>query len=67
MLLFDDTAGDEHIKLRAQKDLMFKALNNEQRDILANQTENVGKDLTQNVGGDKSISVGGPSGGGDYR
>ena len=43
--------GDEHIKLRAQKDLMFKALNNGQRDILASQTENVGKDVTQSVGG----------------
>ena len=33
MFLFDDTAGSEKVKLRAQKDLMFKALNNEQRDI----------------------------------
>ena len=29
MLLFDDTAGSENVKLRAQKDLMFKALNDE--------------------------------------
>jgi len=40
MLLFDDTKGAEKVKLRSQKDLMFKALNNEQRDILNSQTEN---------------------------
>ena len=50
MLLFDDTAGSELIKLRSQKDLMFKALNNEQRDIGVNQTENIGGDETINVG-----------------
>jgi type VI secretion system secreted protein VgrG len=50
MLLFDDTAGSEKVKLRSQKDLMFKALNNEQRDILASQTENIGQDETINVG-----------------
>jgi type VI secretion system secreted protein VgrG len=50
MLLFDDTKGDEHVKLRSQKDLMFKALNNEQRDILNSQTENIGQDETINVG-----------------
>ena len=58
MLLFDDTAGDEHIKLRAQRDLMFKALRNEQRDINGSQTEN--------IGGDETITVGGPKGGGDF-
>ncbi len=58
MLLFDDTAGSERVKLRSQKDLMFKALNNEQRDIGANQTEN--------VGGDETITVGGPTGGGNF-
>jgi type VI secretion system secreted protein VgrG len=50
MLLFDDTAGQERVKLRSQKDLMFKALNNEQRDIVNSQTENVGQDETINVG-----------------
>jgi type VI secretion system secreted protein VgrG len=50
MLLFDDTAGSEKIKLRAQKDLMFKALNDEQRDIVHDQTENVGDKETINVG-----------------
>jgi type VI secretion system secreted protein VgrG len=58
MLLFDDTAGSERVKLRSQKDLMFKALNNEQRDIGANQTEN--------IGGDETITVGGPTGGGNF-
>ncbi len=58
MLLFDDTAGSESVKLRSQKDLMFKALNNEQRDIGANQTEN--------IGGNETITVGGPTGGGNF-
>jgi type VI secretion system secreted protein VgrG len=50
MFLFDDTAGSEIVKLRSQKDLMFKALNNEQRDIVNSQTENIGQDETINVG-----------------
>src|SRR5271166_891187 len=50
MLMFDDTVGQERAKLRSQKDLMFKALNNEQRDIVSSQTENVGQDETINVG-----------------
>ena len=58
MLLFDDTAGKERVKLRSQHDLMFKALNNEQRDILGNQTET--------IGGDETITVGGPKGGGKF-
>ena len=58
MLVFDDTAGQERVKLRSQKDLMFKALNNEQRDI--------GHDQTENVGGDETITVGKPTGGGNF-
>ena len=53
MLTFDDTAGQEVIKLRSQRDLMVKALRNEQRDIKGSQTENIGGDLTQNVAGDQ--------------
>jgi type VI secretion system secreted protein VgrG len=63
MFLFDDTAGSEKVKLRAQKDLMFKALNDEQRDILHDQTENVGDKETINVG----YPVGnGPAGAGEF-
>jgi type VI secretion system secreted protein VgrG len=58
MFLFDDTAGSEKVKLRSQKDLMFKALNDEQRDILHDQTENIGNDET--------INVGFPSGSGNF-
>ena len=58
MFLFDDTAGSEKVKLRAQKDLMFKALHDEQRDILNDQTENIGNNET--------INVGFPSGSGDF-
>ncbi len=57
-LLFNDTAGSEVVKLRCQRDLMFKALRNEQRDIGGSQTEN--------VGGDETITVGGPTGGGNF-
>ncbi len=58
MLLFEDKAGQEFVKLRSQRDLMFKALRNEQRDIGGSQTEN--------VGGDETINVGGPTGGGNF-
>jgi type VI secretion system secreted protein VgrG len=57
-LLFNDTAGSEVVKIRAQKDLRFKALNNELRDIGGSQAEN--------IGGDETITVGGPSGGGHW-
>ncbi len=58
MLLFDDTVGDEHVKLRSQKALMFKSLGDETRDIGGSQTEN--------VGGNETINVGGPTGGGNF-
>ena len=58
MLLFDDSVGAEKVKLRSQKDLMFKALANEQRDIGGSQTEN--------IGGDETISVGTLQGGGNF-
>lgn len=58
MLLFDDTKNSEKIKIRAEKDLMFKALNDEQRDIGSNQTEN--------VGGDETITVGKSDKGGNF-
>ena len=57
-LLFNDTAGSEVVKLRCQRDLMFKALRNERRDI--------GGDQTENIGGDETITVGGPTGGGNF-
>jgi len=58
MLLFDDTAGNERVKLRAQNALMFKSLGDETRDIGGSQSET--------VGGDETITVGGPTGGGDF-
>ena len=64
MLMFDDTKDQERVKLRSQKDLMFKALNNEQRDILMSQTENVGKDETINVGMDMGHDL--EKGGGNW-
>lgn len=64
MLMFDDTVDKEKVKLRSQKDLMFKALNNEQRDILMCQTENIGKDETINVGMDMANDM--AKGGGNW-
>jgi type VI secretion system secreted protein VgrG len=64
MLMFDDTVNKERVKLRAQRDLMFKALNNEQRDILMSQTENIGKDETINVGMDMANDM--QKGGGNW-
>jgi type VI secretion system secreted protein VgrG len=64
MLMFDDTVNQERVKLRSQKDLMFKALNNEQRDILMDQTENIGKDETINVGMDMAHDL--QKGGGNW-
>jgi type VI secretion system secreted protein VgrG len=58
MLLFEDDAGHEFVKLRSQRNLMFKALADEQRDIGGSQTEN--------IGGDETINVGGPTGGGNW-
>jgi type VI secretion system secreted protein VgrG len=52
MLLFNDTAGSETVKLRAQHDLKFRVLNDETRQIFGSQTET--------VGGDETISVGVP-------
>jgi len=63
---FDDSAGAELMYLRAQKDLQFYVLNNELRNIVANQTEN--------VGGNETITVGKPppnsppsAGGGNFQ
>ena len=64
MLMFDDTVNQERVKLRSQRDLMFKALNNEQRDILMSQTENIGKDETINVGMDEANDI--QKGGGNW-
>ena len=50
MLLFEDLAGSEFVKLRSQKDLMFKALNNEQRDIVEQPDGMSARDETINVG-----------------
>ena len=58
MLVFDDTAGDEHIRMRSQKALMFKALGDETRDINGSQTET--------IGGDETINVGSGAGGGNF-
>jgi type VI secretion system secreted protein VgrG len=58
VLLFDDTVNEERVRIRAQKDLIFKVLNNEIREIDASQIET--------IGGDETIKVGGPTAGGTF-
>jgi len=64
MLLFDDTAGSENVKLRSQKDLLVKALHDETRVIGNDQSETIGGNVTKSVTGDETINIG--SQGGNY-
>ncbi len=57
MLLFDDTKGAENVKLRTQKDLKFKALNNQEINIGNNRTDKVGNNIDQTVGNNHTINV----------
>lgn len=66
LFAFEDKAGEEYVKLRAQKDLNVKVLNNETRSVGVDQTEEIGGDLTQQVDGNQTLSVGGPTKGGVY-
>ncbi len=58
MLLFDDTKGAENVKLRTQKDLKFKALNNQEINIGVDRTDKVGNNIDQTVGTNHTINVG---------
>ena len=58
MLLFDDTAGGENVKLRTQKDLKFKALNNQEIKIGVDRKDEVGNNIDQKVGTKHTINVG---------
>ncbi len=64
MLLFDDTAGSEVVKLRCQHDLMVKALNDETRVIGKDQSESITGNVTKTVQGNETINIG--STGGQY-
>jgi type VI secretion system secreted protein VgrG len=64
MLLFDDTAKSEVVKLRCQHDLMVKALNDETRVIGVDQSETIGGNVTKTVQGNETINIG--SKGGQY-
>jgi type VI secretion system secreted protein VgrG len=50
MIAFIDKAGAEKLRIRAQKELMFKALGDETRVIGGSQSESVGGDETITVG-----------------
>jgi type VI secretion system secreted protein VgrG len=58
MLVFDDTAGQENVKLRTQKDLKFKALNNQEINIGVDRKDKVGNNIDQTVGTNHTINVG---------
>ncbi len=58
MLVLDDTAGSERVKVRAQKDLMFKALNDQMIEIGVDRTDKVGNNIDQTVGSNHTINVG---------
>ncbi len=55
--IFEDNAGQEFVKLRAQKDLIVHALNNETRNIDQDQKETIGGDSTMNVTGNRNQTV----------
>jgi type VI secretion system secreted protein VgrG len=58
MLLFDDTAGSENVKLRTQKDLKFKALHDQEINIGNDRTDKVANNIKQTVGTNHEINVG---------
>ena len=58
MLLFDDTKGAENVKLRTQKDLKYKALNDQEINIGVDRTDKVGNNINQTVGTNHTINVG---------
>jgi phage baseplate assembly protein gpV len=58
MLLFDDTKGAENVKLRTQKDLKFKALNDQEINIGVDRKDKVGNNIDQTVGTNHTINVG---------
>ncbi len=64
MLLFEDLAGSEFVKVRSQKDLLVKALNDETRVIGADQSETIGGNVTKTVQGNETIAIG--NNGGNY-
>ena len=57
-LVFEDKAGQEWLKVRAQKDLIVHALNDETRNIDVDQTEKIGNNVTKSVGNNETINVG---------
>lgn len=58
MLLFDDTAGSENVKMRSQKDIWFKALHDEHYDIGNDRTDKVGNNVDQKIGNNETVNVG---------
>ena len=56
--VIDDSAGDELMKLHAQKDLQTKVLNDERREVDKNRTTEVGADDTLDVTKTLTIKAG---------
>ena len=64
---FDDTESKERVVIRARRNFVLRAWNDELRHIGGSQTEAVDGSKTQTIGGDVKIDVGGPKGGGDWK
>jgi type VI secretion system secreted protein VgrG len=64
-LTFEDLAGSEYIKVRAQKDLLIGVLNDEFRQVTKDHSEEIGGNAVQKVGGSSYVEVNGsaPQGG----
>ena len=57
MLLFDDTASAERVKIRAQKDLVVRVQNDERRAIGNDQNEAITGNVTRTVGKDEQVTI----------
>ncbi len=57
--VFDDTTGDELVRLHAERDLEATVENDERRTVGNDRTEDVGNDVTVAIGGNRSEEVGG--------
>jgi type VI secretion system secreted protein VgrG len=58
MLLFEDLTGSEFVKLRTQKDLMFKAVHDQVIVIGNDRSDKVANDVNQQIGNNQNVKVG---------
>ncbi|WAP69791.1 type VI secretion system Vgr family protein [Jiella pelagia] len=56
--VFDDTKGDELVRLHAQHDLEAKVLNDERRAVLNDRSSDISRDDTLDIGRDLTVTAG---------